>query len=355
MVGNMKKQIIFAFILVIAILSFSSCNDPVFYAISMDEKILDPRINGSPTNFVEFGTALYVATGRNLFSYSGNSWSAPTRLDNRILQLAAANTLYALCEGSSGMVLQYLDSGTWKNVPSAPSNIQSIHGTDNQLFLGTSTAVFHFNGGSFTNIGNIGSRRLNGAAYNGTTYYLCTTGGIYTTDLSSLSATPFGDGVFFMGITEHSGEVYAIARNTNLYRSTGNFSTSIANFGDRLATGALAVCVIGSNTILLAGRQEHLTASVSSGYTYGYMELNITGGTIGSFHEPGVGTPTTLHSSDNNERYKSTIGKVPVNHIIQTSVAVDANRVLFAVTQRNGVWSYRIRPRNNQWQWNAET
>jgi len=351
---NMKKHFLFSAFLTAVILLICACNDPVFYAVHMDEKILEPYINGSPTNLVVYGTEVYVASGRNLFEYKSNKWSSPPglRRASKILQLAATTgtpgKLYALCEGSGRAILWSYDGTSWENITGS-HNIQTIYAAGTQLFVGTGTHgaynIIRYNGITFSSLGSTGSRLLNGAAFAGGTYYLSTNGGIYTTDLS----TPFtiiGDDHFFMGIIGHGSDVYAITRSGNLYNVTAPFGDPIASLGGRLATGALAIWTSNSGDLLLAGRQETLAASMSSGYTFGYMEYNLSGGS--TFREPGPGSLSTV---DSNERYKSTIGKVPVQHILQAP-APSGVGVLFASTQKDGVWSYRVR--GGVWQWNAE-
>jgi len=125
---------------------------------------------------------------------------------------------------------------------------------------------------------------------------------------------------------------------------------------NRSSTGALAVWY-SNNTdtnpaLLLAGRKENYYTS-SSGYTNGYVEITlntVSGGISGEiFSEPGLGSPSSI---DNNARYVSSLGKEPVNHIMQTPSGIDPNMRLFASTQQHGVWSYR--DRGEGMVWNAE-
>jgi hypothetical protein len=118
------------------------------------------------------------------------------------------------------------------------------------------------------------------------------------------------------------------------------------------ATGALAVWKNeNGDRLLLVGRQDVFISSPSSGYTYGYMELNITEGIRGNFDEPGLNSVSTVNDGDNG-KYKSSLGKYPVNFIIQSPEA-DGSRIVFASTQKEGVYSYREREDDN-WSWNAE-
>jgi hypothetical protein len=106
--------------------------------------------------------------------------------------------------------------------------------------------------------------------------------------------------------------------------------------------------------MLLAGRQDSLSYSFTYGYTYGYLELELDTNGIKSgknFIEPGKESVSTVNLGE-NERFQSTIGKNPVSYLFQVPPAIDANMILFASTQKNGVWSYR--DRDGLYQWNAE-
>jgi hypothetical protein len=139
-----------------------------------------------------------------------------------------------------------------------------------------------------------------------------------------------------------------------------------------MATGALTIWTNPDNEnerLLLAGRQDTHAASVDTGYTYGYLELELdAAGSSGikdksEFEEPGIRDVSSVDKGD-NERYKSTIGKHPVKFLFQAPESVDPpekdnlgsilypGMTLFASTQQNGVWSYR--ERDGMKQWNAE-
>jgi hypothetical protein len=357
----MKKKLAFLFISIVIL--FVSCNDPIFYNISIEEKILDPLIEGSPTNFVEFGSSMYVASGATLWEYKKGKWSS-SNPGGRINALAVTNdvteTLYALCEET--ILSKSANNNVWitEKIP-ADYTIKGIYAAEKYLFIGaynksTSAYCICILNGTFSLLENTGNRLLRGAAYDGSSnYYLPTIdmvgsngkgGAIYTvTDTPTLTIIPDNQNIQFMGIISNGSNVYAISRSGDLYDSIGGFANKIASFGGSYrATGALAIWTDGGNTLLLAGRQGETTS-----YTHGYMELNITGGYIsGNFEEPGKKTPSTLHTSDDNGRYQSTIGKNAVNFLYQS----DVDETLFASTQKNGVWSYRYH--KGMWHWNAE-
>ena len=371
MVKFMKKYFLL-FITLIAILS-SACNDPIFYMISKEEKILEPRIKGSPTNFADFNDKMYVASGPVLYEYDG-SWRE-LKPGGSILSLAVTDAhLYALCIESEKRTLRRTNNGeTWENILISDDNfkILAIYSANKKLFLGTSNnsssySIFYFNGTDPIRLRDTGARMLNGVAYDSTNYYLSTKdlikengGEIYCTDLTAANTNAVDKSydIPFMGIIDINNKVLAIARNGYLY-TVDNTSgvTSGASFGnDYLATGALAIWEDkddASRKLLLAGRQDRFKATISSGFTFGYLELEIdaSGTPVGSFAEPGEsnGKPTTVIKGE-NESYRNTIGKRPVTHIYQTSVLIDSERILFASTQKDGIWSFRNRGGESKW------
>ncbi|MDR3020710.1 MAG: hypothetical protein LBU66_07390 [Treponema sp.] len=195
---------------------------------------------------------------------------------------------------------------------------------------------------------------LSGAAYDGTNYFICTKQAMYIYDDIDLSLNKITDeDQSFMGIIRlEDNSIVAINRDGELFNVTSSgIGNAIAKFEARRATGALAVWRDSAKkpSLLLVGRQE-INYSTSTGHTYGYMEITLdnNGGiSATSFHEPGKNTPTTIEDSD-HERYLSTIGKLPVNHLFQAD-----DGILFASTQKDGVWSYRLRRENRKY-WNAE-
>ena len=360
----MKKLLIIPIFILLAV--FYSCNDPIFFMISKEVPKIEPLIKGSPTNFVVFNGDVYVASGTILYKYRNGIWDSATFTPGgRIMSIAVANTyIYALCIGNDDKVSikRAANPASWSDVPGINSNVQSFYAINNQLFFGSrnndsdSYSIYHIDTPSvpITDLTNVSM--LRGVAFDGTFFYICTDNGIYhTTGFVSATLVPESNGKDFIGIIGiGSTNIVAITRSGVLYSVTSGGVSVIAdaNFTDnRYATGALTLW--GDNTtpnkLLLVGRQD-INYSVSSGYTYGYVEIKIVNNEIsGSFNEPGIDTLTTV--SDIN-MYVSSIGKNHVNHLFQAPFSVDQQMRLFASTQKNGVWSYKVR--NGVLQWNAE-
>lgn len=369
-----KHNIIY---LIFFALTFLSCNDPVFWAISQEVKPIKPRIPGTPTNFAVYKDSMYVASGYMLHSYNKGTvkpfWAYEIP-GGMILQIASTSDyLYALCstdKNIDGMtVIRRYDGSSW--TPVYYNNIQAIYQANDTIFLLVSVPtpttinynILYFDSSETvqrltTNNSNDG--QLNGAAWNGTSYFLSTEGkGVYKLDGSYAVTGPFLQGQHISGIIDlqdNNHTILIITRQGRIY-SNNNINESFVDTGitipgSRLATGALAIWrnPSTSSKLLLVGRQDS-GYSISSGYAYGYLELELDDNGIksGAFKEPGLWFPTTVIG---NERYQSTIGAKPVNHLFQAPPEIDGNMTLFASTQKDGVWSYRNR--NGIPQWNGE-
>jgi hypothetical protein len=391
----MRKLFLAAICLCTALFVFQACNDPVFYAISQEVKPIEPRIKGSPTNFVFFNNTMFVASGKRLHWYKNTDdepfgWDSENIIvpqpGGRITYLAATgNYLYALCyddsdSPSSAVIRRYNGSDSWEELSSTGNygSLQSIYAAGGVLFIwaeeSNNFVILYFDE---TDVSANGIKKLEavylvekggketpkysgelcGAVYDGTYYYLCTKGqGIYKTDDPSGGAICLesSSGIDFTGIINLGKTIAAISREGKLYTVQDSVAGTDVAMGS-LATGALAVWqqdnFPGARKLLLSGIQDSLVYTTSSGYTYGYLELELESGGLKAgekFKEPGK-SPSSI---DNNDRYKSTIGKEPVNHIFQAPYEIDNKMTLFASTQKNGVWSYK--ERGGTLQWNAE-
>jgi len=366
MVNQMTKTFKFNrfLFLLLVIFALGSCNDSIFHMISLAEKMVDPLIKGSPTNFAVLNDVMYVASGSNLYGYyiegDKSIWNTNfTNPGGRIVQLAATTSeLYALCLVGTNIngVIKYkadpTSAGDWTTLEGI--NAHSIHALGNDLFYSfrTDNTYKIFKLGTTDPIIENADYELQGVTDN----FLCA-GRIYTNTIPANihnAALPTD----FMGIIDLGTYNVAITRNGNLYNiNTGEIipGADFGNFSNNTrATGVLAIALDTTKTVnlLLAGRQD-INYSTSSGFTYGYAEIELDGSGIiegSKFVRPGTATISTV---SNGDRYISTIGRNPLSHIIQAPAGVDPERTLFASTQRNGVWSYEYRDHLKDFSWNA--
>jgi hypothetical protein len=400
----MRKLFLSGMGLCAALFVFQACNDPVFYTISQEVKPIEPRIKGSPTNFVVFNNTMFVASGKSLHWYKNtddeqfgwdNEKNNVPQPGGRITCLAATDGyLYALCyddadSPSSAVVRRYSGSVNWEKLGGSTGlnigdydSLQSIYAAGEVLFISAEKSnnfdILYLDeaGGSANSIKKLAyldgsgetpeyAGELCGAVYDGA-YYLCTKGqGIYKTNdpsggairLESSSDIDYS-GIDYTGIINLGNTIAAITREGKLYTVQDSVAETNVAMGS-LATGALAIwkqdASANPRKLLLSGRQGSLEYTTSSGYTYGYLELELeldSGGLKNgeNFREPGK-DPSSITDGD-NDRYKSTIGKQPIKHIFQAPFEIDNKRTLFASTQKNGVWSYK--ERDGTPQWNAE-
>ncbi|MDR1319201.1 MAG: hypothetical protein LBJ90_06205 [Treponema sp.] len=350
---------------------------------------------------------LFVASGR-LHWYGRPVPGAGPRWDSggfdipqpggNVFGLAATKDyLYVLCFTGSGLSAEVKRIGRneqeWKTVGFDSGALshgyhQTIYADSETVFLGSrggstapgSYAILYLTGTGSTQFKSLktGVELLKGAASDGANYYLATEGsGIWKVEKNALPSdspivTRLGDsGYIFKGIinisdTNSTAGIIAVRNDGTLFsvNGTGTGLNSGADF-DPYSTGALALWRDPEDSpepedpspapkLLLAGVQGAKTMTTSSGYTHGYteIEINTTSGAIVSgsgFHNPGNGSPTSIV---NNERYTASLGKYPINFLFQAPKEIDDKMTLFASTQTHGLWSYRTR--DGEPQWNAE-
>jgi len=389
----MKTNLLKILILFSVVFSFVSCNDPIFFIVHEEIPVLKPKIDGSPTNFAAYNNKLYVASGKKIYQYAG-IWNEWIKLNDFVVSLAATDgtdgNLYALCLVNNTGVIRRFDAGIFVNLP-IPLNVQSIYSSGKKLFFSVRDnnnvySIYYIDEAvslsAYKKINGADSDfmlkgAVSGTVAGSTNYFLCLYSGIlcveeskidtYTSEDKPKVLTPapnYGNGGGFNGIIKLNDDYSAvITSNGDLYQINCQTDpvtiTPMATFTDkRYTTGAIALWYKYSTdpkpSLLLVGRTEK-QYSTSTGYSNGYVEIEldtVTGGIKSGalFIDPGKNL--YLSSIDNYERYVSTLGKKPVNHIIQTPASIDPNMTMFASTQQNGVWSYRNR--NNGLQWNAE-
>jgi len=312
----------------------------------------------------------------------------------RIISLAVTkDRLYALCLNGDSLIatLQYMGhTGGWNIIPGI-SSLQSIYAdpeTD-RLFVSAGSASINntiaysiyyldLKDDTLKLLRNF-TAMLSGAAYRKGTYYLCTRGaGIFQVTETDLAAdlpisTPLnnffgipGNLMSFMGmiklkdpaesiitIDRTGGSLYEILENEQgvayfspMYYYIGT-SVTITSY----AIGGLALWEDASGFIkkLVVSRQGTLySTSYNNGYTEFYLNSY-----DGSFDK---GNPIYYMDtvSGYSDRYSTSLGKLPINHLFQAPREIDPEMTFFASTQTAGLWSYRYRPFNGGWQWNSE-
>jgi len=364
----MKRKLQCVILTVIVVFTTVTCIDPVFFAISQEVEPRDPIVKGSPVNILVFSNALYTASGKNVYRYKkATKWEKIIDQPNKgiITHLAVSGTsLYALYKSDNKKELEIWSfDGTDWNELDKNSKFCSMYGNGGAIFVGVydgSYKIFFIDENDNGKIKYLRDGELCGAAVNGTTNYFITkgNGAFYSGNPNSGASLIQGsEGKNFTGIINYNGKIFSITRNGSLYELSNTAATDkgISFSNNHLSTGALAIYETNdSNTpaLLLVGRQNTLNSTSDTSVYYGYLELELdsAGPKAGaSFKEPG----TQPSSVDNSDRFQSTLGKQPVNHILQPPSSIDnTEKLLFACTQSKGLWSYRNR--NGTWQWNAE-
>jgi len=383
------KTFIFIIISLAVIFSLSVCNDDIFYQISQEIELKDPTIKGSPTNLVIFNKRIYVASGERLYSYNYESgadkkkrWSKETlKYDSKtysVGQLAATDSyLYALCYRDEdneieakllkGKLIDSKNTIEWEdpwNETDAEFNLlQSIYSANNILYIGAQkkghdSYAVHTIDSTGINIDIFKGEkqtRLNGVAIDSADVFLCTESGIYTNngnDFNPISTLAF-NGIY----TLPDNKIVATTRSGYLYSVEKTEVKKITNLPEnRHTTGAIALWQEGNNKLLLVG-QTDIEYSTSTGHTYGYMELKLDENgdfpADAKFTAPGIGTVSTV---SDNKSYSSSMGAIPVNHLLQVPDNIDPEMPIFASTQKEGVWSCKTRDSGKKQEriWNAE-
>ncbi|MCL2180119.1 MAG: hypothetical protein FWB83_03240 [Treponema sp.] len=371
----MKNVFTGAFFSALIFFTLSTCSDPIFYVLSREHAPADPIISGSPTNFVYISPSMYVASGATLYKYDNNgtnrgTWTTMPSVegDARFVSIAAAgNKLYALVlydsDSSFSTGIVRLDNGSWSDSLTGNnggySSYQSIYSDNNNIYIGArggnnSWAVLKISSHTGTNViapvsGLTGgsSFELKGVASDGANTLICTAGGIYLNEAPS-PITGSADKWFAGILNLDSNKFAAITRGGNLHMvSSTSVESSAINIEDGIAnyTGSLAVYreTAAASPVLLLAALQNVQTSTSSGYTSGYKEIQLTNNTpTGNFYFPGIGNVRTV---DDNEVYTSSLGKRPISYIFQHPVEL----VLFASTQKDGVWSCRVRDGEKRW------
>lgn len=100
----MKTKILYTFLLILAIFTFSCENEPIFYNIAKEVPLLDSVVTGNVYSIVQQGEYLYAANGKiykkgknEEVTSENNPWKLVDKPDGSIIRLAVTEThLYAL-------------------------------------------------------------------------------------------------------------------------------------------------------------------------------------------------------------------------------------------------------------------
>jgi hypothetical protein len=360
----MKTKRLFSVIALVFLGFFlTTCSqEPLFYYIHLEYPPIEPIIGGAPTEFAEAGGVLYVANRENLWTYDRtlDQWEKISTKPGTIKAIAATSAgLYVLDDG--GTIYRSSDGGiTWNSSVHIPG-AQQIYGARDTLFAGNGSVVYVCNFASSTATPITGSGApgglLRGAAYAGSTYYICTANvrgnentGIFT--VSGTTATkvyPSSGNSSVKGIIAAGSTIVAVTGNMVIYKNSGTvYSNSSISAS---VTGGMALWPnTTSPTKVLLGLQK----GGSGTFRYGYREFDLNGPGEGSVYVPGNtdgGKRTT--SIDPGSTQTSAIGKHPVTalYAIPGSNSGDnlGRPIILASTQQNGVWSYRVRRGTPQW------
>ncbi|MDR3302868.1 MAG: hypothetical protein LBS86_00465 [Treponema sp.] len=350
-------------LLLLSGLLFLTCNqDPIFYEISLEVEPVPPRIPGAPTNIVEVGSTMYVASkrGSTIYQYADSAWSTPLPSPGKILELAATtNKLYALVGDPGSASLKRLDpadaSPAWQEVSGAGS-AQSIYGAGAYLFAGNATLNADSNpplacsmssvdetGGSLSPLASSGGGLLSGAAVlsDGSSYYLATSGsGIFIYDNSLAVTSRVTTYPNIVGIINVNDTIVAVSREGYVLYSDSAAFTPVAT--GLTFTGALGIYEKGAVNLLLLGIRGSSTSTI-----HGYREIVLEGGEFPT--SVGWQTPGTIANSSvtGEDQYTVTIGAQPLSTIFQA-----ADGTPFASTAQAGLWSYR--QHGDKSYWNSE-
>jgi hypothetical protein len=384
-----------------------SCNqDPIFYDISTEVTLNNPKIPGAPTPIVVDNTRdkLYVSNGR-IYVYEKPNADARGYWQELSGQPPGGNTrglavigdaLYALTIGATYLdsaaiyrrSLVPADSGEWIPIenPSGYGKLQSIFGAGDYLFAGALSgdsgyAILYLEKGdtslscmadktvSDSDTGDLSA--LRGVVFFDSQYYMATTSnGIYrfavpsdmiTEGLALRTATALPgslDAGAYVGLIPIGSSVYGFGSSGKVWQGqAGGRGRLVRSFENCCFTGALGIWknpVPGkTEAFLLIGRG--IQSSLSA-YTFGYYELEIKAGELsiesGELLTPGAAEVSSVATQG---QYVTSLQKNPLNGIYQVPwIENNDERPIFASSQQNGLWSYRKSRNSGVMEWNIE-
>jgi hypothetical protein len=377
----MKKKAIQSGLLffLLLICTLISCDqDSIFADIAVEPEYKDPKINGSSTNLVVYddgdGDTMYVATigSGTIHTYKAGNWGSLSSPAGAVIGLAATSGyLYALV-GDINRVDNSLhryngpDSDPkWTQIKGSTGSLQSIWGANDTLFAGamdgTAWKVYSVTDtGAALSEAISDSGMLNGAAHDGTDYYIATSNGIY----KGASIVTGSEGIV-TGILNVNDVITAVVRYTNpsdkkvqgkILTYNGSRFNTISNGGPAY-TGAMCVWKKYDESGNATDKLLLLGIESSENYDSGYREL-----TLGNDGKPKTsnqeavppGGESSSIKPDDKSRYDASLARYNVYHILQVPEDVDpvptgSQPLVFASTTKNGVWVL-----NRAGEWNAQ-
>jgi hypothetical protein len=339
-----------------------SCNqDPIFTMISNEVEPKEPLIKGSPSNLAKHGDNIYVANGKLWSCYTESTdgrWSQVGGVPSKIYDIAAGTDgftdgLYLLRVDNSDTTVYKLDGGAIGN-PTGYGMIQGIYSDGDAVYAGAmsgnSYAILVVNYNAFTVIQTIGSPLAGVAKTSNATYFATANDGILRRESGGTITNIGGSGYSIAGIINAGSigakeRIIAVTGNGYIFEVDGN---TLKTYGTGTQfTGGLTVYT--GNTansgvkLLLLGVKNDI-------YNMGYREIDLTPDSYDnitySLLTPGERASRSTVSG--RDRYEATLAKYAVNSLIQLneySGGSDGLPVIFASTQKDGLFSYR----NNEW------
>jgi hypothetical protein len=345
---RIMKQVQLIFILLIFLQSCAQ--DPIFNMIANEIEPKDPKIKGSPSKLVRFNGDIYTANSK-LWKYTDSTgWSSISSPSNIYDIAAGGGDLYLLRVSGSSTSVYKLGGGKIGN-STGYNMIQGLYSDsanpDLPVYAGAKRsssdsddyAILKITGDSLKFERAINSP-LAGVAG---PYFATATSGIYN---GSAFVSNSG-GYYIAGIidTKTATEgVIAVTGNGRILKLNGNTMTIYDSSSYPSFTGALAIYKDTNRNPVV----EFLLLGSKSGiYDLGYREMRLDGSF--ALSTPGDSIPYSTVSD--KDKYRSTLAKCAVNSLIQVTGSVggsDGLPLIFASTQKDGLWSYR----DNEW--NAE-
>jgi hypothetical protein len=348
-------------------LLFFSCNqDDVFYQIENETELRNPLIEGGPSKIVEFGGALYVASG-SIWAYKDGGWSKISNqpVGTKVLDIAATGKyLYAVTSTGVNLGDSRYYRGTaaggeiaWDDVIARPPSHpypNTVYGTEDALFVGAATQSSNYAAYALLDgerefrlireQTSSGAGRLLGAAKWDNRYFISLESqGVFAgADLDALTLVTDSAGKGnFTGFIEVDGSLLMAASNGFICKLSPGESAVTESNSRSLGftfTGAIAVWNDpddDTSRYLLLGRK----GSNSNYSGYGYLEWDIPP----PFDIKATGPVEPQATVSSNAAYKNSLGKRAINSIYQTPKDVDEKMPIFASTQGYNLWACRDR------------